>query len=107
MKLYPYQNAAPHRATAGSPKQLSPSTTPQRPHRCRGRLGRLSWNPGRWLLLLILLCPLAAAVGAGIPDPGDPGPTNTNMQTAIDDAVRPLAERIATLELEMSAIRQA
>jgi DNA-binding CsgD family transcriptional regulator len=34
-------------------------------------------------------------------------PTNTNMQTAIDDAVRPLAERIATLELEMSAIRQA
>ena len=76
MKLYPYQNAAPHRATAGSPKQLSPSTTPQRPHRCRGRLGRLSWNPGRWLLLLILLCPLAAAVGAGIPDPGDPGPTN-------------------------------
>src|SRR5450759_2972058 len=34
-------------------------------------------------------------------------PTNTNMQTAIDDAVRPLAERIAALELEMSAIRQA
>ena len=34
-------------------------------------------------------------------------PTNTNMQTAIDDAVRPLAERIATLELEMSALRQA
>jgi hypothetical protein len=34
-------------------------------------------------------------------------PTNTNMQTAIDDAVRPLAERIATLELEMSELRQA
>src|ERR1017187_3772346 len=34
-------------------------------------------------------------------------PTNTNMQTAIDDDVRPLTERIATLELEMSAIRQA
>ena len=34
-------------------------------------------------------------------------PTNTNMQTAIDDAVRPLTECIATLELEMSAIRQA
>jgi DNA-binding CsgD family transcriptional regulator len=34
-------------------------------------------------------------------------PTNTNMQTAIDVAVRPLTERIATLELEMSAIRQA
>jgi hypothetical protein len=34
-------------------------------------------------------------------------PTNTNMQTAIDDAVRPLTERIATPELEMSALRQA
>ena len=34
-------------------------------------------------------------------------PTNTNMQTAIDDAVRPLTERIATLELEMAALRQA
>ena len=34
-------------------------------------------------------------------------PTNTNMQTAIDDAVRPLTERIVALELEMSAIRQA
>ena len=34
-------------------------------------------------------------------------PTNTNMQTAIDVAVRPLIERTATLELEMSAIRQA
>jgi hypothetical protein len=33
-------------------------------------------------------------------------PTNTNMQTAIDDAVRPLTERILTLELEMSALRQ-
>jgi hypothetical protein len=34
-------------------------------------------------------------------------PTNTNMHTAIDDAVRPLTERIAALELEMSALRQA
>ena len=29
------------------------------------------------------------------------------MQTAIDDAVRPLTDRIVTLELEMSALRQA
>ena len=29
------------------------------------------------------------------------------MQTAIDDAVRPLTERIATLELEMATIPQA
>jgi DNA-binding CsgD family transcriptional regulator len=34
-------------------------------------------------------------------------PTNTDMQTAIDDAVRPLTERIATLELEMATIRHA
>jgi DNA-binding CsgD family transcriptional regulator len=34
-------------------------------------------------------------------------PTNTNMQTAIDHAVRPLTDRIATLELEMSVLRQA
>jgi hypothetical protein len=34
-------------------------------------------------------------------------PTKTDMQTAIDDAVRPLTERIATLELEMATIPQA
>ena len=34
-------------------------------------------------------------------------PTKTDMQTAIDEAVRPLTDRIATLELEMSALRQA
>jgi DNA-binding CsgD family transcriptional regulator len=33
--------------------------------------------------------------------------SRTNMQTAIDDAVRPLTDRITTLELEMSAMRQA
>jgi hypothetical protein len=33
-------------------------------------------------------------------------PTKTDMQTAIDDAVRPLTERIATLELEMATIPQ-
>jgi hypothetical protein len=76
MKPHPHRTAVPRHATAGSPKRLSTSTTPRRPHTQPGKLGAQPRGPVQWMLLLILLCPVAAAVGAGIPDPGDPGPTN-------------------------------
>src|ERR1035438_1933208 len=55
---------------------ISTSTTPAWPQMQPGRPGAQSLGLVRWFMLLTLLCPLAAAVGAGIPDPGDPGPTN-------------------------------
>ena len=76
MKLDLHQTGVPCRATAGSPRRLSNSITPP-PQRTRPRRqGAQSLGPVRWIMLLTLLCPLAGAVGAGIPDPGDPGPTN-------------------------------
>ena len=76
MKPHPHQTTVPSWATPGSPKRLSTSITPQRPRKRPRRLGAQSLGTVGWMLLLILLCPLAGAVGAGIPDPGDSGPTN-------------------------------
>jgi hypothetical protein len=64
----------PRRATAAAPKRFGTFTTPR-------SLGAQYCSPVQWLLLLILLCPLGEKVGAAIPSPGDPGPTNTLLNS--------------------------
>jgi hypothetical protein len=76
MKPPPYGTGVACDAAAAPLKWLGTITTPSRPHAWPGRPGAQSCSPVRWLLLLILLCPLAAAFGLGIPVPGERGPTN-------------------------------
>ena len=94
MKLPPHRNAAPCRATAGSPKRLGTLSIPPRAHTRPGRLRAQSCSPIHWLLLLILLCPLAKAVGLGIPAPGDHGPTNILLNSwSFTDTTNWLSDR--------------